>query len=61
MYDIVIQGLNVLYEDEHIAAVHKPAGVETRGYQMRTVQNALSSLLSSASHDDVYRPQCVHR
>ncbi|NNE25739.1 MAG: RluA family pseudouridine synthase, partial [Saprospiraceae bacterium] len=25
------------------------------------VQNALSSLLTSASYDHVYRPQCVHR
>ncbi len=54
--------LKVLFEDDHLAAIHKPAGILVSGNSFKTIANALSqnikrsSLLPYAS-----TPQPVHR
>ncbi len=52
----------VVYEDEHIAVINKPAGISVSGNLFRTVQNALPFNLKISSCNDalpVFRP--VHR
>jgi len=34
--------LNILFEDDHIIAVHKPAGIAVNGNRNHTVENALA-------------------
>lgn len=54
--------LEVIYEDEHIAVINKPAGISVSGNLFRTIQNALPFNLKSSSRKDalpVFRP--VHR
>jgi 23S rRNA pseudouridine1911/1915/1917 synthase len=52
----------VVYEDDHIAVINKPAGISVSGNLFRTVQNALPFNLKISSSKDalpVFRP--VHR
>lgn len=49
--------LEVLYEDEHLAAVNKPPGIESSGNQHRNLANALSSNLKKNS----FEPKLAHR
>jgi RluA family pseudouridine synthase len=52
----------VLFEDEHIAAVQKPADLPVSGNSFRTLQNALSFNLAASSHKDALAvPRPVHR
>ncbi len=54
--------LPVLYEDETIAVVHKPAGISVSGNQYRTVQNALGHNLKQSTQEDALNwPLPVHR
>ncbi len=53
--------LDVLYEDEYIAVVHKPAGVLTSGNSFKTIANALSQNLSTSNKKDAIAPQPAHR
>ncbi|WP_313781247.1 RluA family pseudouridine synthase [Flagellimonas marinaquae] len=53
--------LRVLYEDEYVAAVHKPAGIEVSGNKFRTLANALSQNLEASILLDATIPQPVHR
>jgi RluA family pseudouridine synthase len=53
---------DVVYEDDHIAVINKPAGISVSGNQFRTIQNALPFNLKPSSCKDslaVFRP--VHR
>ena len=61
IHDLDIPGLKVLFEDDHLAVIFKPPGIETRGYQKRTIQNALHNLLSPTTGKNVFKPQAVHR
>lgn len=54
--------LELVYEDEHIAVINKPAGISVSGNLFRTIQNALPFNLKLSSRMDalpVFRP--VHR
>ncbi|PKQ65846.1 hypothetical protein BZG02_02250 [Labilibaculum filiforme] len=54
--------LEIVYEDEHIAVVNKPAGISVSGNMYRSIQNALPFNLKLSSCLDalpVFRP--VHR
>ncbi len=54
--------LEVVYEDEHIAVINKPAGVSVSGNLFRTIQNMLPFNLKESICQDalpVFRP--VHR
>ena len=54
--------LKVIYEDEHVAVINKPAGISVSGNLFRTIQNSLPFNLKLSSCKDalpVFRP--VHR
>lgn len=54
--------IEVVYEDEHIAVINKPAGISVSGNLFRTIQNALPFNLKPSGCIDalpVFRP--VHR
>ncbi|GLU43338.1 RluA family pseudouridine synthase [Allomuricauda sp. NBRC 101325] len=53
--------LKVLFEDEYLAAIHKPAGIEVSGNKFKTIVNALSQNLRPSSLKDATTPQPVHR
>lgn len=54
--------LEVVYEDDSLAVVRKPAGFPVSGNAFRTIENALPrSLAPSASDDALSRPRPVHR
>ncbi|MBX2877296.1 MAG: RluA family pseudouridine synthase [Saprospiraceae bacterium] len=54
--------LDVLWEDDDLAVIHKPAGIVVSGNQYRTVANALShNLQASPLEDALGWPRPVHR
>lgn len=53
--------LEVLFEDEHLAIIHKPAGIVVSGNSFKTIANALPQNLTKSSLSDATRPQPVHR
>lgn len=54
--------LEVLYEDEFIAVINKPAGYAVSGNFYKTIQNALSSNIALSSQiDALLIPRPVHR
>ncbi len=54
--------LEVLYEDDYLAAVNKPAGFPTNGNYYKTIENALPFNLKTTSAKDVLNfPKPVHR
>ncbi len=54
--------LNVVFEDDFIAIIEKPAGISVSGNQFKTIQNALMFNLTKSSQIDAL-PWClpVHR
>lgn len=58
---ITIQ-LEVLFEDEHLAVINKPAGIEVSGNKKWTLENALPTTLNRSPEPDALKyPQVVHR
>ncbi len=54
--------LPVIYEDNQIAVIHKPAGIVVSGNQFHTIQNALLHNLKISKAVDAYKlPRPVHR
>jgi 23S rRNA pseudouridine1911/1915/1917 synthase len=54
--------LEVVYEDEQLAVINKPAGIVVSGNQYRTIVNALQfNLTSSGCKDALNWPKPVHR
>ncbi len=54
--------IEVIFEDEHMAIVNKPAGLLTSGNQHRTLANALSTNLKESNESaKLPRPNPVHR
>lgn len=54
--------LNIVYEDDHLAVVNKPAGVVVSGNQFRTLENALPVHLTSSPFPDALPgPKAIHR
>jgi RluA family pseudouridine synthase len=54
--------LNVVYEDQHMAVVVKPAGIVTNGNSFQTVENALPfNLNPSTLTDALLWPEVAHR
>jgi 23S rRNA pseudouridine1911/1915/1917 synthase len=51
----------VLYIDDDVAVVLKPAGIPVRQGRLRTVENALPHCLGRSPRDDAMRPRAVHR
>lgn len=57
---LVLQ-LKVLYEDDHLAAIHKPAGILVSGNSFKTIANALVQNIQQSNLPDTTKPQPVHR
>lgn len=53
--------LKVLFEDNHLAVIHKPAGIVVSGNSFKTVAHALKQNLASSAEADATDPQPVHR
>ncbi len=54
--------LNVLFEDDFLAIIEKPAGLVVSGNKLRTVENALPfNLQRSKQPDALMRPEPIHR
>jgi 23S rRNA pseudouridine1911/1915/1917 synthase len=54
--------LEIVYEDEHLAIINKPAGIEVSGNKFYTIQNALvSNFRISAEPDALKWARPVHR
>ncbi|MFD0963353.1 RluA family pseudouridine synthase [Pseudofulvibacter geojedonensis] len=54
--------LEVIYEDDHLALVNKPAGFPTNGNYFKTIENALPfNLKESTLKDALNHPTPVHR
>lgn len=54
--------LKVIFEDEYLAAVHKPGDLPVSGNSFRTLQNALThNLIASSQKDALEIPRPVHR
>lgn len=54
--------LDVFFEDDYIAVIHKPAGINVSGNQFKTIQNALPfNLNKSTLIDTLPWPLPVHR
>jgi len=54
--------LEIIYEDNQIAIINKPAGIEVSGNKYKTIQNALIfNLKPSDAEDKLNRPIPVHR
>ena len=53
--------LTVLFEDDHLAVIHKPAGILVSGNSFKTIANALSQNLQKSKLPDATKPQPVHR
>ena len=53
--------LSVLYEDEHLAMIYKPAGILVSGNHFKTISNALQQNIKASTLADATTPQPVHR
>ncbi len=54
--------LVVVYEDDHLAVIHKPAGIIVSGNQFRCIENALpGNLKASGQPDALPAPLAIHR
>ena len=53
--------LKVLYEDEHLAAIEKPPGIQVTGNRFRTIVNALPQNLQWSTMPDAVKPHPAHR
>ena len=53
---------DILFEDEHLAVVNKPAGIMVSGNAYRTMQNAIIGKLKNSTEEDaLHWPKPVHR
>ncbi|MEH6657505.1 RluA family pseudouridine synthase [Leeuwenhoekiella marinoflava] len=53
--------VQVLYEDDYLAVIHKPAGILVSGNRFKTIANALLQNLGYSKQEDKCKPQPVHR
>ena len=54
--------LEVIFEDQHLAIIHKPPGIEVSGNKRYTIANALSNSLTKSNQEDALkRPEPIHR
>ncbi len=57
----LIFSLKVLFEDNHLAVIHKPAGILVSGNSFKTIANALTQNIQPSKLTDATKPQPVHR
>mgnify|MGYP005990147421 CR=1 FL=1 len=53
--------LEVLFEDDYLAIIYKPAGIVVSGNKFVTIANALTQNLLKSSQIDAVKPQPIHR
>ena len=53
--------LKVLFEDDHLAVIHKPAGILVSGNGFMTIANALPQNLQQSTEPDATAPWPIHR
>jgi 23S rRNA pseudouridine1911/1915/1917 synthase len=53
--------LEVLFEDDYLAIINKPAGIAVSGNSFATIDNALAQNLEPSQQEDAVRPRPVHR
>lgn len=53
--------LRLIFEDDYIAAIHKPAGILSSGNRFKTIANALAQNIQPSKLPDATKPQPVHR
>ena len=53
--------LKVLFEDDHLAVIHKPSGILVSGNSFKTIASALVQNLKRSTLPDATKPQPVHR
>jgi 23S rRNA pseudouridine1911/1915/1917 synthase len=53
--------LDVLYEDNYLAIIYKPAGILVSGNKFVTIANALTQNLQKSNQIDAVKPQPIHR
>lgn len=54
--------MEILYEDDYLAIINKPAGIEVSGNKKYTIENALPLLLKKSNQKDALdRPLPAHR
>lgn len=54
--------IEVLYEDDYLAVINKPAGITVSGNKKWTLENALSgNLKPSKQNDALIKPEPIHR
>ncbi len=53
--------LQVLFEDDYLAIIRKPAGINVSGNSFATIDNVLEQNLKASSKKDVVKPRPVHR
>ena len=57
----LILKLNVVFEDDFLAIIHKPAGILVSGNKFKTIDNAIEQNLKKSSQQDAVRPRPIHR
>jgi len=53
--------LEVLFEDDYLAIIYKPAGILVSGNKFVTIANALTQNLQKSNQQDAVKPQPIHR
>jgi 23S rRNA pseudouridine1911/1915/1917 synthase len=53
--------IDILFEDEHLAVIHKPAGILVSGNKFKTIANALPQTIKRSNLPGAVKPQPVHR
>jgi len=57
----LVLSLEVLFEDDHLAIIFKPAGILVSGNKFVTIANALTQNLQKSNQQDAVKPQPIHR
>ena len=57
----LVYPLKVLFEDDHLAVIHKPAGILVSGNNFKTMAKALEQNIRKSNLPDATIPQPVHR
>ena len=53
--------LEILFEDDYLAIIYKPAGILVSGNKFVTIANALAQNLKKSNQADAVKPQPIHR
>lgn len=53
--------LNILYQDEYLALIHKPPGILVSGNSFKTIANALEQNITPSIMADATLPKPIHR